>query len=89
MSAALRGRVKGITECGNVFGFMGVISMCSVHDVSSDGRSNRSTSTFNVFCSKGTENVSDGILCNQLSNDKSESLKPGRKKNHFIFHFCV
>lgn len=50
--------------------------MCSVQDVSKDGRSNRSTSTFNVFCSNGTENVSAGILCSQLSSDRSESLKP-------------
>lgn len=96
MSAALRGRVNGITECGNVFGcikdqkvrqcvlqsfqrrstLIGVISICSVQDVSNDGRSSRSTSTFNVFCSNGTENVSDGILCSQLSSDRSESLNP-------------
>lgn len=76
ISAALRGRVNGITECGNVFGLIGVMSICSVHDVSSDGRSSRSTSTFNVFCSNGTENVSCGMLCNQLNSDKSESLNP-------------
>lgn len=50
--------------------------MCSVQDVSNEGLSSRSTSTFNVFCSNGTENVSDGMLCSQLSNDRSESLKP-------------
>lgn len=52
------------------------MSICSVQDVSNDGRSSRSTSTLSVFCSNGTENVSDGMLCNQLSSDKSESLNP-------------
>lgn len=82
ISAALRGRVNGITECGNVFGLIGVMSMCSVHEVSSEGRSNRSTSTFSVFCSNGTENVSCGMLWSQLSNDKSESLKPTDPSNN-------
>lgn len=82
ISAALRGRVNGITECGNVFGLIGVISICSVQDVSNDGRSSRSTSTFSVFCSNGTENVSCGMLCSQLNNDKSESLKPTDPSNN-------
>lgn len=81
ISAALLGRVNGMTEWGKVFGLIGVISMCSVHEVSNDGRSNRSTSTFNVFCSNGTANVSDGMLCSQLSNDKSESLNPTDPSN--------
>lgn len=62
---------------------MGVISMCSVHEVSKDGLSNRSTSTFNVFCSNGTENVSEGILCNQLNKDKSLSLNPTEPSSNF------
>lgn len=76
MSAALRGRVNGITEWGNVFGLIGVMSICSVHEVSSEGFSSLSTSTLSVFCSNGTENVSAGMLCNQLSNDRSESVNP-------------
>lgn len=58
--------------------------MCSVQDVSKDGRSNLSTSTLRVFCSKGTENVSAGMLCNQLSSDRSESLKPEMKDGFVI-----
>lgn len=80
MSAALRGRVNGITEWGNVFGLIGVMSMCSVQEVSSDGFSSRSTSTFSVFCSNGTENVSAGMLCSQLSSERSESVNPVWKK---------
>lgn len=67
----------------SIITLIGVISMCSVHDVSSDGRSNRSTSTFSVFCSNGTENVSAGMLCNQLNSDRSESLKPTEPSSSF------
>lgn len=82
MSAAERGLVKGIAECGKVFGLIGVISMCSVHDVSSDGRSKRSTSTLRVRCSKGTENVSWGILWSHERRLRSESLKPALPSNN-------
>jgi len=76
MSAADLGLVNGMALCGKVFGLMGVISMCSVHEVSKDGLSKRSTSTFRVLCAKGTANVSGGILCSHESKLKSESLKP-------------
>jgi len=76
MSAADLGRVNGMAEWGKVLGLIGVISMCSVQDVSNEGRSNLSTSTLRVFCSNGTENVSDGTLCNQESRERSLSLKP-------------
>lgn len=76
MSAAERGLVNGMAECGKVFGLMGVISMCSVQDVSREGRSSRSTSTFRVRCSKGTEKVSPGMLWSHDSRLRSESLKP-------------
>lgn len=69
-------RLKNLT-------LIGVINICSVQEVSSDGLSNLSTSTFKVFCSKGTENVSVGILCSQLSNDRSESLKPAAPSSNF------
>lgn len=81
MSAADRGLVNGIALCGKVLGFMGVINMCSVQEVSNDGLSNRSTSTFNVRCAKGTANVSGGMLCSQESRLKSESLKPTEPSN--------
>lgn len=61
ISAADLGRVKGITEWGNIFGLIGVINMCSVQLASRSGFDRRSTSTFNVFCSNGIENTSVGI----------------------------
>lgn len=69
-------RLRGYCIIYDLFTLIGVISICSVQDVSNEGLSSRSTSTFNVFCSNGTENVSDGILCSQLSSDRSESLNP-------------
>lgn len=82
---------KLLVECKTVavdFTLIGVINMCSVHEVSNEGRSNRSTSTFSVFCSNGTENVSAGMLCSQLSSDRSESLKPEMQRPVDSIHTC-
>lgn len=68
------GLLYGIAECGKVLGLIGVTRRCSVHDASRDGFSNRSTSTFSVFCSKGQAKVSGGILCSQDNKERSESL---------------
>ncbi len=56
------GLVLGIAECGKMFGLMGLIIMCSVHDVSKAGADRRSTSTLRLRCSNGHANVSDGML---------------------------
>ena len=69
------GRVLGIAECGKIFGLIGVISICSVQLVSRVGFLSLSTSTFRLLCSKGQENVSPGILCNQDNKLRSLSLK--------------
>ena len=58
-----------------MLGLMGVISICSVQEVSKCGFFNLSTSTFRLLCSKGQEKVSLGILCNQESKLRSLSLK--------------
>ena len=76
ISAADFGLVNGIAEWGNVFGLIGVISICSDHEVSSCGLSNRSTSTVRDRCSKGIVNVSKGSVCNHDNSERSESLKP-------------
>ena len=52
--------LAGIAECGNVFGLIGVISICSVQLVSRCGAFILSTSTFSERCSNGQANVSEG-----------------------------
>lgn len=76
MSAADRGLVNGMALWGKVFGFMGVINMCSVQEVSKEGLSNRSTFTFNVLSANGTANVSADILWSHERRLRLKSLKP-------------
>lgn len=73
MKSTERGRPNGMAEWGNIFGLMGVMSMCSVQDVSSAGLSSRSTSTSSVRCSNGCANVCAGMLCSHDSRLRSES----------------
>ena len=90
MMSTDRGLPKGIAECGNIFGLIGVTSMCSVHEVSSAGFSRRCTSTSNVFCSNGWANVWLGMLCSHDSKLKSESwnflveLSKGPKRSEVL-----